>query len=763
MYIDNSGWDNNKLNIENYTWTTNGGITIYCNGDTVDSCIMSNSGVYDCSYNSGTGCSSTFNPTTIPTNVPSDLPSKIPFNVPTTIPTTTPSTSPTTSPVATTVVPSTQPTTGLNQTSSFSTHFVTNVTSLKTTRTTQTTNVTSLTRSTHLTTNMTLQQATQSRQSSTSTTKIKSINTTKTKPGVSISDGEEYQSWQDLSYLLIFIAAIMVVIIVVAAFIYHKCVNSKGCDRPDFVAIFRFVNNCANFVINILFTFVLFDQNSKYSSINAVFVFSPHLLSCMVGLYWIERWRVRKDWHLLKYLSKYDGLIYISSVIFGFYSTINLLQSKLFGLKVFNFEISQKKSDYNDWTQLQNYRFVNLIILGTVPQMIIQILYITSSNDIENGYKSPVADMALIFSLLSLTIGIMVQFSRICQHFRHRNVKFLHNNIVTCRLFIKCDSLHGYHECTHNKLESCLNGVLRLSSSLMDLHHRLDTSFCINVYHIESNIELLKSMIVMFEMNILSDEYDANNKNSLLSDLIIENIVRIGDKKSENFHQMRNALIRSLKLKEQDNIDIKCEIVKNQRFSLNIRDVSCNDNNNNDIKKHNVDVVDILSNRGGYLDDENDKYNGNNNNNTGDFKHGQIVLPKQPQIGERRRAATIITSSSGGEVELAQHDVNANNVNNVNNVNDGDVAIVYAMKENDKVILSQTLQTTITTDDNNIGDNDNNRTQNTDESSSESSKIQGETETQASQNNDNIDHFDSEGQYDDHVNYALPQTRQTLH
>ena len=84
----------------------------------------------------------------------------------------------------------------------------------------------------------------------------------------------------------------------------------------------------------------------------------PYLVSCIVGLYFIEKWRNETDGFLLPYLKKYDVFLIIIMIVAGFYSAVELGSSRLFYLKMFNLH-----TRHIDATKLKSYRFVTTFIL----------------------------------------------------------------------------------------------------------------------------------------------------------------------------------------------------------------------------------------------------------------------------------------------------------------------------------------------------------------------------------------------------------------
>lgn len=429
--------------------------------------------------------------------------------------------------------------------------------------------------------------------SSTTASSTSMSDNNETLSGISNGGGDDGDSsslsdidWNNISVTFTIICAACTVVIIICGLGHYKVIASSAIDTVAIVAIIRFGGDIADFGSDILFTFALFDEKSEYGIYCAIFTLLPYFVSCIVGIYWLERWRSRTDERLLVYLNKYDKFVIIGTVVAGFYSTILLSQSKLFALTIFNFQL--KKSDIQT---LENYKFFNYILLENIPQLIIQQLYIFTN---ESSDINDVVYIALTFTCLSLIAAFLRQASRLCQQRRKRNLKFLYNDVLTCKLTMDCVNLKSYHPCSRLRIQECLIACLRVSPQLKQLHHRLDTSISIEVYNIENNIKLLKSMIVTFDVNILTN----HNDNESMTNVIRQNIVTMGVRHEFNYQTLQRTLKNALKLKDISSVALEMEIIRSQSVNLmdknqiglgklNIKNNNMKNNNNNNNTSHN--------------------------------------------------------------------------------------------------------------------------------------------------------------------------------
>ena len=156
---------------------------------------------------------------------------------------------------------------------------------------------------------------------------------------------------------------------------------------------------------------------------------------------------------------------------------------------------------------LNNWRFLNTVILENIPAFIIQQIYISRN---QNETLSAIVWTTILFTIVSLIFSFLTQMSRCCQIFRLRHDKFISKEVITCKLIIENKRLEDYHACTERLIETSIVKSLESSDDLEDLHYRLDTSFEIEVYDLKSEISNKnKSITAKFDCVILSDEYDS--------------------------------------------------------------------------------------------------------------------------------------------------------------------------------------------------------------------------------------------------------------
>ena len=151
------------------------------------------------------------------------------------------------------------------------------------------------------------------------------------------------------------------------AYIYHSRIlksGPRGYDPVRLTAITKFFHNGGDFWTDCIFAFILyFEQqfNIIIPICALIFTIVPFIMSCIVAIMWIVRWRKWQDNNpirLKNYLDKYEIHIVAWTIFAGFYAAIDLSRSKLFYKQYFNFPLRR-----NEYNKLEKYKFVNIVLL----------------------------------------------------------------------------------------------------------------------------------------------------------------------------------------------------------------------------------------------------------------------------------------------------------------------------------------------------------------------------------------------------------------
>eukprot|EP01084_Bolivina_argentea_P010411 19390_1 len=144
----------------------------------------------------------------------------------------------------------------------------------------------------------------------------------------------------------------------------------KGADRPGFIGVFKFFSSTGDVATDAIFTLSLYALDNKLYIYSAIFTFGPHLLSILIGIFFIIKWRQNKSQAFISnYASSFDKVIVILSLVSGFYGAIDLLTSHLFHLDVLSFQLA-----INSKQRIMNMKIINNVLLENIPCLYIQFL-----------------------------------------------------------------------------------------------------------------------------------------------------------------------------------------------------------------------------------------------------------------------------------------------------------------------------------------------------------------------------------------------------
>ena len=385
--------------------------------------------------------------------------------------------------------------------------------------------------------------------------------------------------WEETSYYIICIIALFGTFIFLVAYVYHKYWKHNGSDMFAQSSLLRIFTTLTDIFTDIIFCIILYYLESPLFMFSLLFIAIPYLLSIAIGIYFIEKLRMRPDSKYHAYFKKYRTLVVTCLIFIEFYPTMILIGSKLFYIEFFNLHLID-----NDIQTLFNYHFVIGVLFENIPQLIIQFLFYftyNSNNNNANTHRSnsdayaenvdftPILFITMLFSITSLLRAFLAQILRFCQSCRKRERNtFLKRDIISFRLTIESIKLKSYHRMAYNKIEKCLKTVLSNANDLIEFEHRLDMNYTINIKSIMSNVELLNKITVVFDVIIDSNliaasliDVDGNGKSNKSThnndktgndkniSKIISNIKDIGFENTRNNTSMKSALIKTLNLK----------------------------------------------------------------------------------------------------------------------------------------------------------------------------------------------------------------------
>ena len=299
-------------------------------------------------------------------------------------------------------------------------------------------------------------------------------------------------SWVVASQICFILALTIPWLIICAGCQFKK--RFAGADRPRYSYVLKLFWNIGDFYSDVIFAMVLLISNHYLFIYGMFFTLTPHIISNMICLYCMFSWREHDVYYITKYINKYDWFLIVISVFAGFYSAVEIAQSRLFYFPIFGLQIR-----YNEYAKQKSWRFFNNVLfefsfcfhcfVGTfvgyllhalvgcvfsvlcleyfhigrnAPQLVIQIIYAADTG------LDFIVFSTMLFSTLSLVIGILQQlsrWSRMKQYKSESNVNYF------LQIHIECTHLKSYHQYTHYVLGASLAHTLSIEKHATEVYY----------------------------------------------------------------------------------------------------------------------------------------------------------------------------------------------------------------------------------------------------------------------------------------------------
>ena len=359
------------------------------------------------------------------------------------------------------------------------------------------------------------------------------------------------QGWETVSIIIIIVCiALGLIFTILSSLLYDSVViklartgrsshSHRKFNTPKHYRIWIFFQNIGDLWTDLMSSIVLYLEGFEILSYFAsFFTILPFIVQLFVAIKFVLKW---KHWktdnpnRLTSYIKKYEIIIYLLSIVSGFYNTIDLFQSEVFYLKLFKFSL--KSDEYN---ALRPYRFVNIVILENLPQLTIQIMYLLSVTNEGTIYKaSTIVFISMVFSVLGLLFAFIKEISRQLDN-RHNKQsgskrKLQDNNTqyistINGSLLIESKDLTHYHNFCHKKVATCLETCLNTCKDNRKWVNRHSVKYDIEVYYINDMLSTLNQIEICYEIKISYNRFDLQ--------IFCDTLRSIGDAQSKNQQKM---------------------------------------------------------------------------------------------------------------------------------------------------------------------------------------------------------------------------------
>ena len=351
--------------------------------------------------------------------------------------------------------------------------------------------------------------------------------------------------------------------------------KKKLIDKPAIECIFKCAHSVSDLWTDIIFTIILYLQGLQGDVNNSLWIFSalfcivPYIVQCILSVWFIQKWQKRIELQNnristlsnLNYPARYEWHLIVITMIFGFFATIALTKSKLCYLFTFHSQLS-----ISQYKQIRWYRFVVVVIMENIPQLIIQCLYIFNSN-LTNENTNAIVYLSMLFSVLSILLAFFTHISYLLSSQRNQNNKcnyileilfeqqrtfeFFSNFVVN--ITIKHDRLSLVHAFSNSTMEGVMKEFLndrQKKSNKTEKKQINDCQFIIETEFVESSKFNKGVICVQLNITVLSNKQDFNNN-------VIQSISDCGAKRNnENSLAMKKLILGALRLTKAEPITL---------------------------------------------------------------------------------------------------------------------------------------------------------------------------------------------------------------
>ena len=308
--------------------------------------------------------------------------------------------------------------------------------------------------------------------------------------------------------IIVLACFIMALMLMFGGFLYQNFKAKRRSDKTNFSSIIKFFFQVGDLFTDIFFNAILYLENRLYllTYISITLMLFSYIGSIIMCVYWNIRWR---EWtshyprRLYQYFDKYPAFLIVLTIISNFYVSVDFARSKLFSINHFYLPLTK-----NEHSMLDKYRFINIVLIENIAEIIIQIIYIQNS---DSSQINSVVFISVVFSAMSILASTMNFVMKTA--FRKRNKRNKHfggsQSMIDGNFTIKSDRFKHDHAFTHDKISKCMiTFLLNQIDQQTDHYHTSsdDISLSCDVFYIKNNILLQNQLKVYFMIEILHSD-----------------------------------------------------------------------------------------------------------------------------------------------------------------------------------------------------------------------------------------------------------------
>ena len=310
--------------------------------------------------------------------------------------------------------------------------------------------------------------------------------------------------------------------------------HSSQTDGIQYLAIGKFFYQVGDLFTDIFFNVILIleDRLHALTYISLISLILSYFGSITICGIWIDRWNSWQHHYpqrLRDYLHENRTKLIILTTFSNFYVAVDLLRSKLLYKNVFYLPLTR-----NEHLMLDGYRFLNIVCLENLCQLIIQAIYLANSDISE---VNSIVIISTLFSIFSIVIATLKCAMNMADHSNNENLnkngqsaemraagELGQKSVISGHFVLESRQLNQYHAFAHNKINFCL---VQFINSQLDTQiagtslSRSDIVLLCDVYYIENKIVLEDKIGVYYiiEISHSDDVQLVNGVYNILSSL----------------------------------------------------------------------------------------------------------------------------------------------------------------------------------------------------------------------------------------------------
>ena len=291
--------------------------------------------------------------------------------------------------------------------------------------------------------------------------------------------------------------------------------HSSQTDGIQYLATCKFFCQVGDLFTDIFFDMILIleDRLHALTYISLISLILSYFGSITICGIWIDRWNSWQHHYpqrLRDYLHENRTKLIVLTTFSNFHVALDLLRSKLLYKNVFYLPLTR-----NEHVMLDGYRFLNIVCLENLCQLIIQAIYLANSDISEVNSIVIISTLFSIFRIVIATLKCAMNMADRCNNENsNKNGQSAgiraagelgQKSVISGHFVLESRQFNQYHAFAHNKINFCLVQFINSQSDTQIAGTSLSRSDIVllcDVYYIENEIVLEDKIGVYYIIEI---------------------------------------------------------------------------------------------------------------------------------------------------------------------------------------------------------------------------------------------------------------------